>query len=133
MKLEKIEKKTSPKGTNYNQLTIDGKKYNWFGEIDFSEGNEVECKFKTEGEYTNLTAIQKVENKPVSAQNSSGPSVSLVRTENADSIEIGTPGKGGVVKVYGDFNDLEEFRHKLENAKTLRQFANDCLFPIELH
>lgn len=49
------------------------------------------------------------------------------RNENADSIEIGTPGKGGVVKCYGDFNSPEAFKKKLENAKDVRAKAQELL------
>lgn len=45
-------------------------------------------------------------------------------TENPDSIEIGTPSKGGACKVYGNFSDLEAFERKIDNAKKLREYAN---------
>jgi len=47
--------------------------------------------------------------------------------ENPDSIEIGTPGKGGTLKIYGDFFRMDEFKRKLENAKTVRQYAQQQL------
>ncbi len=40
-----------------------------------------------------------------------------------DSLEIGTPGRGGCVKVYGNFTDPEGFRAKLEAAFELRKIA----------
>ncbi len=40
-----------------------------------------------------------------------------------DSLEIGTPGRGGSVKVYGSFDDPEAFRAKLEMAFDLRKLA----------
>ena len=40
-----------------------------------------------------------------------------------DSLEIGTPGRGGCVKVYGSFDDPEGFRAKLEVAFELRKVA----------
>lgn len=43
--------------------------------------------------------------------------------ENPDSIEIGTPGRGGAVKIYGDFLRTEEFKKKIENAKAIRNYA----------
>jgi hypothetical protein len=49
------------------------------------------------------------------------------RNENADSLEFGTPGKGGVVKIYGDFFKPEEFKKKLENAKDVRAKAQELL------
>jgi hypothetical protein len=41
----------------------------------------------------------------------------------ADSLEIGTPSKGGVVKIYGNFSDPEAFKKKIEQAKEVRLFA----------
>ncbi len=40
-----------------------------------------------------------------------------------DSLEIGTPGRGGCVKVYGSFDDPEGFRVKLDVAFELRKLA----------
>jgi hypothetical protein len=44
-------------------------------------------------------------------------------TENPDSIEIGTPSKGGVIKVYGNFSEKEVFKSKIDNALELRSYA----------
>lgn len=44
-----------------------------------------------------------------------------------DSIEIGTPGKGGAVKIYGDFRDPDGFREKIRNAFELRKIAAELL------
>ena len=44
-------------------------------------------------------------------------------TENPDSLEIGTPSKGGAVKIYGDFNKLEDFKKKIDNAKEVKAYA----------
>jgi len=44
-----------------------------------------------------------------------------------DSIEIGTPGKGGVIKVYGDFGLPEEFEKRIREAVCLRKMAADLL------
>lgn len=46
-----------------------------------------------------------------------------VQNDNPDSIEIGTPSKGGALKVYGNFSDVEGFKDKIRNAKTVREFA----------
>ena len=43
---------------------------------------------------------------------------------NTDSLEIGTPGRGGVIKVYGDFNNPEAFKAKIDRAIELRNYAN---------
>lgn len=42
----------------------------------------------------------------------------------ADSLEIGTPSKGGAIKVYGDFNKVDDFKAKIDNAKKVREYAN---------
>ena len=44
--------------------------------------------------------------------------------ENADSLEIGSASKGGKVKVYGTYDDVSAFKKKLDNAKTVRDYAN---------
>ena len=49
--------------------------------------------------------------------------ISKIVHENPDSIEKGTPGKGGAIKCYGDFNNPEEFEKKLLNAERVRKFA----------
>lgn len=43
--------------------------------------------------------------------------------ELPDSLEIGTAGKGGAIKVYGDYNKPDEFRTKINNALALRLYA----------
>jgi len=47
--------------------------------------------------------------------------------DNPDSLEIGTPSKGGAIKVYHNFNDPEGFKAKIQNAKDVRDFANALL------
>ena len=47
--------------------------------------------------------------------------------DNPDSIELGTPSKGGAIKCYGDFNNLDAFKAKLSNAAKLRTHANEVL------
>ena len=44
--------------------------------------------------------------------------------KNIDHIEIGTPGRKGVIKVYGDFNNPDEFKLKIEKAILIMEFAN---------
>lgn len=48
-------------------------------------------------------------------------------SQDPDSIEIGTPGKGGAVKIYGNFLDPEGFRAKIKAAYELRQYAAELL------
>lgn len=50
-------------------------------------------------------------------------STQKVVNENPDSIEIGTPSKGGAIKCYGNFNDADGFKKKLDNAKEVRDYA----------
>jgi hypothetical protein len=44
-----------------------------------------------------------------------------------DSIEIGTPGKGGAIKVYGDFSQPDEFEKRIRDAVRLRKITVDLL------
>lgn len=47
----------------------------------------------------------------------------LNKTEDPDSISIGSASKGGAIKVYGDFNKPEEFKKKINNAIEIRAYA----------
>ena len=47
--------------------------------------------------------------------------------ENPDSLEIGTPSKGGAIKIYGDFSNPQVFIDKFTNAKKVRDEANRLL------
>ncbi len=42
-----------------------------------------------------------------------------------DSIEIGSPSKGGAIKVYGDAGKKDEFEVRIRNMILLRKLAND--------
>jgi len=44
-------------------------------------------------------------------------------TVDADSIELGSPTKGGKLKIYGDFTKKDEFKHKIECAIEVTSFA----------
>ena len=44
-------------------------------------------------------------------------------TENPDSIEIGTPSKGGAIKIYGDFSKPDVFKKKIDDAKKVKEYA----------
>ena len=46
--------------------------------------------------------------------------VVITRTEYPDSIEIGTPGKYGNIKVYFDASDLSGSQKRIENAVGIR-------------
>ena len=43
--------------------------------------------------------------------------------EASDSLEIGTPGKSGCVKIYGSFDKPEEFKAKIDAAKEIKEYA----------
>lgn len=43
--------------------------------------------------------------------------------DNPDSLEIGTPSKGGAIKIYGSFDNPEEFKVKVDKAMEVRLHA----------
>ena len=43
--------------------------------------------------------------------------------ENQDSIAMGSAAKGTLIKVYGDLSKPDEFKKKIDNAKTIRDYA----------
>lgn len=47
--------------------------------------------------------------------------------KNQDSLELGTPAKGGAIKVYCDFSNLEETKAKVDNAILARSYAQSKL------
>ena len=49
--------------------------------------------------------------------------IQKIVNDNPDSIEIGTPSKGGAIKVYGNFDDEEAFKKKIDNAKEIKKYA----------
>ena len=44
-----------------------------------------------------------------------------------DSIEIGTPGKGGAIKIYGDFADPAGFEERIREAVQLRKMTVELM------
>jgi len=48
-------------------------------------------------------------------------------SEDPDSIEVGTPGKGGCIKIYGDFRNVDAFREKVRAAYEIRRYAAELL------
>ena len=48
----------------------------------------------------------------------------LAQEERPDSIELGTPSKGGAIKVYGDYRDPDAFKKLLDNAFAVRNYAS---------
>ena len=56
----------------------------------------------------------------------------LLRLESmTDSLEIGTPARGGVLKVYGNYDDPDGFERKLNNAVELRKKAQARMSETE--
>lgn len=49
--------------------------------------------------------------------------VTKIVNDSADSLEIGTPGKSGCVKIYGNFSDVESFKKKIDNAREVKKYA----------
>ena len=43
--------------------------------------------------------------------------------ENPDSMEIGKISDGGKIKIYGSFDNKEEFKQKIDNAVEIKQYA----------
>jgi len=43
--------------------------------------------------------------------------------QQQDKIEIGTPGKGGVITIHGKFSDPIEFKNLIDTAVMLRKYA----------
>lgn len=50
--------------------------------------------------------------------------IQLIRNENPDSIEFGTPSKGGAIKVYGNAENKEAFKKKIDNMIEIREHTN---------
>ena len=50
--------------------------------------------------------------------------------DNPDSLEIGTPSKGGVVKIYGDYSKPDEFKKKIDAALEVRKHAQEKLGAV---
>ena len=50
-------------------------------------------------------------------------SIQKVINDNPDSLEIGTPSKGGAIKIYGNFADEESFKKKIDAAKKVKEYA----------
>lgn len=54
-------------------------------------------------------------------------SIQKIVNENPDSVEIGTPSKGGAIKVYGNFSDKDTFKAKIVAAREVRDFARSLM------
>ena len=112
MKLEKIEQKMTKANKPYHALTISGKTYGWFDGVDgFSVGDNVECSFKQNGEYTNLVSIRKTESSP-EVQHSKHDVV-MTKMEKPHSYEFGKPNNRH--KIY--YEGIDELQAHLKLLK----------------
>lgn len=50
-------------------------------------------------------------------------SIQKVVNENPDSLEFGTPSKGGAIKIYGNYSNPEVFKKKIDNALEVRKYT----------
>lgn len=50
--------------------------------------------------------------------------------ELPDSLEIGTPSRGGAIKIYCDFNKLDEVKEKLHKAFAARKYAQEKMQDV---
>ena len=46
-----------------------------------------------------------------------------VVNENPDSLKMGTPARGGEIKIYGNYDDITTFKKKIDNAKEVKEYA----------
>lgn len=53
--------------------------------------------------------------------------IQKIINDNPDSLEIGTPSKLGCIKIYGNFNEPETFKLKIDRAIEVREHANSKL------
>jgi hypothetical protein len=58
--------------------------------------------------------------------------VTRIINDNPDSLEIGTPGKGGAIKVYGNFAEPDAFKAKIAVAIGMRTFAKRLMDQEEM-
>jgi len=50
---------------------------------------------------------------------------------NPDSLEFGSPSKGGVVKIYSNYDREGEFKAKIDRAIRVRMYAQDAVMKAE--
>lgn len=49
----------------------------------------------------------------------------IEKGKQQDSLDIGSASKGGAIKIYGNADNPEEFRKKIDNMIELRKYANE--------
>ena len=57
--------------------------------------------------------------------------INIHRTENSSSLELGTPSKGGAIKVYFDADKLDDAKRKIDNAIILRAYAAEKMGMVQ--
>ena len=56
----------------------------------------------------------------------------IEKKEFPDSIELGTPSKGGVLKVYFDSSKIDEARQRIDNAAMILNYATAVKMKLEV-
>ena len=51
--------------------------------------------------------------------------ITKIINEDPDSLELGSATKSGKIKAYGNFNNKEAFKVKIDNAIELRKYLNE--------
>jgi hypothetical protein len=68
---------------------------------------------------------------PMNENNPKGQLISslleMMMDTNKESMTISTPAKGGELKIYCDFSDLEACKKRINNAFEARKYANNML------
>ena len=65
--------------------------------------------------------------KTMREEHAAGPAIHVSQNITPDSIKIGTPAKGGEIKVYGNANNPDGFREKIKTMIELRKEAEAAL------
>ena len=56
----------------------------------------------------------------------------IKKVEFPDSVELGTPSKGGVLKVYFDASKLDEAKTRISNAAEILNYAVSVKVSVEV-
>ena len=125
MKLENVETAIAKTGNPYLKLTIDGKIYNFFGEIadDIAIGDIVQCEFETKGKFTNLKAIRKGSAPSIPQLTEIRHDVVLNRTEKPHSYEFG-PANARHKIYYGEVAELKAQIEALKEFGFIAEIPN---------
>lgn len=128
MRLDKIEKATAKNNKSYHKLTVDGKLYNYFGELgELKEGDGVVCTFETKGEYTNLKTIAKGSNAQNTQLEPCTAQIVLTRADKPHSYEWGKASARH--KVY--YNTVEELKAHIAALELAGFYAENDIFETQ--